>query len=127
MSALNLQKAIYTKLNTDLSIPVYDFVPETQTGIFVVIGDQPMNSFNDKLENGFSADPLIHIWGDKDCGRKQILQAQSDVYDSLHRQALTITGGTWIDTNFTFSEVIREPDGITYHGVQRFNILYTVD
>ncbi len=45
------------------------------------------------------------------------------IYDSLHHAALTVTGFDSVLSRFDFKDIFLDPDGITYHGVQRFKIL----
>ena len=126
MSGIDLQQAIFDKLTAEPSITndIYDFVPSGVDGTYIVIGDIPIDDWSDKLVNGFEANPVIHVFGDVNCGRKEILDTQKIIFNTLHRQPLTIADHQWVDTNQSFSEVLREPDGVSYHGVQRMNILY---
>jgi len=41
----------------------------------------------------------------------------------LHKASLTVTGANHINTRFEYSDVVREQDGLTYHGVQRFRTI----
>lgn len=126
MSGVDLQKAIYDKIIAEplITNDIYDFVPSGVDGTYIVIGDVPIDDWSDKLVNGFEANPVVHIFGDVDCGRRQVLELQKLIYNTLHRQPLIIADHQWVESSQVFSEVLREPDGISYHGVQRMNILY---
>jgi hypothetical protein len=46
----------------------------------------------------------------------------SVVYDILHESSLSVSGADLINMRFEFSDIIKENDGITTHGVQRFRV-----
>jgi hypothetical protein len=45
-----------------------------------------------------------------------------DIYDSLHRASLTVTGYDVVGIDQELSETFIDADGLTRHGVQRFRI-----
>ena len=44
----------------------------------------------------------------------------SRIYALLHESDLTISGASLVNLRFEFSDVIKENDGLTTHGIQRF-------
>ena len=118
-----VQKAIFAKLNIDLAVPVFDFVPqESAPSNYVTIGADTLAPFSTDGKNGFDGTLVIHSWAVAN-GRKTIKTLQGAVYDSLNRADLAVTGYNSIGIDFEFSETNLDPDGVTYHGVQRFRIL----
>ena len=45
------------------------------------------------------------------------------VHTLLHDSSLSVTGSNFINMRFEFSDIIRDPDGITRHGVMRFRAI----
>jgi len=123
MSAeLEIQKAIYSALDSALSINVYDNVPDNAAAPYVVIGDDTVAEFDTDGERGFEATVTIHTWSTYR-GRSQVKEIMSAVYNALHRADLTVQGYNLLGCDFEFSETFLESDGVTRHGVQRFRIL----
>ena len=122
-AAWEIQEAIFTKLGIDLSVPVYDFVPQQNTAAkYVTIGSDTLLPYNTDLKRGFEATLEIHSW-DVSNGRKDLKLLQGEIYSSLDRAELSITGYNSVSIDFEFSNSTLDPDGATYHGVQRFRIL----
>lgn len=123
MSAeLEIQKSIYTALESALSINVYDNVPDNAQAPYVVIGDDTFAEFDTDGDSGFEATVTIHSWSTYR-GRSQVKEIMSAVYNALHRADLTVQGYNLLGCDFEFSETFLESDGVTRHGVQRFRIL----
>lgn len=123
MSALELQKAIYSKLSTDLTVSVLDNVPSGTPYPYVVIGDDTLNDSSTDDFIGFQATVTIHSWTDSE-GRKQVKTIQQSIFDSLNRCTLSISGFNFVSCTQEYSETMLEADGITRHGIQRFRVLY---
>lgn len=123
MSAeLEIQKAIYSALDSALSVPVYDDVPDNAAAPYVVIGADTLVAFDTDDGSGFEATLTIHSWSVYR-GRKEIKELQGAIYDALHRAELSISGYNFLGCDSEFSESLLEADGVTRHGVQRFRIL----
>jgi hypothetical protein len=44
----------------------------------------------------------------------------SRIYALLHESSLSVSGASLVNLRFEFSDVIKENDGLTSHGLQRF-------
>lgn len=68
MSIFDLQTKIYAALNvkalTDTA-GVYDFIPETASLPYVVIGDDKAEKWNTKTSDGWKVTSVIHVWGEE--------------------------------------------------------------
>jgi hypothetical protein len=123
MSAeLEIQKAIFTRLNTALSVAVYDDVPDNAIAPYVVIGDDTLLEFDSDFGIGFEATITVHSWS-KYRGRAEVKGLMGLIYDALHRAEFTVQGYNLLGCDCEFSETFLESDGVTRHGVQRFRIL----
>ena len=127
--SFELQKTIFSKLNTDttikntLSATVHDHVPQGTAFPYIVIGEETMTDDESTKDIDFNNFTLtIHVFS-RNRGRKEAKNIMARIYELLHTQSLIVTGATHVNTRFEFSDIIREEDGLTYHGVQRFRTI----
>tara|TARA_Y100001938_G_C8059144_1_gene416155 strand:- start:1074 stop:1478 length:405 start_codon:yes stop_codon:yes gene_type:complete len=127
--SFELQKTIFTTLNSDSTITstfsatVHDHVPQGTSFPYIVIGEETMTDESSAKTLDFNNFTLtIHIFS-RNRGRKEAKQIMARIYELLHNQNLSVTGANHINTRFEFSDVIKENDGLTYHGVQRFRTI----
>ena len=127
--SFELQKTIFTTLNGDntitstFSATVHDHVPQGTSFPYIVIGEGTMTDESSAKTLDFNNFTLtIHIFS-RNRGRKEAKQIMARIYELLHNQNLSVTGANHINTRFEFSDVIKENDGLTYHGVQRFRTI----
>ena len=127
--SFELQKTIFTTLNGDntitstFSATVHDHVPQGTSFPYIVIGEETMTDESSAKTLDFNNFTLtIHIFS-RNRGRKEAKQIMARIYELLHNQNLSVTGADHINTRFEFSDVIKENDGLTYHGVQRFRTI----
>ena len=127
--SFELQKTIYAKLNTDSTIKttysatVHDHVSSGTAFPYVVIGEETLTDDSSTKDIDFNEFTLtVHTFS-RNRGRKEAKQIMARIYTLLHKASLTITGATHVNTRFEYSDVVREQDGLTYHGVQRFRTI----
>lgn len=125
---IELQAAVFAKLSNDLSVPVYDAVPQPEDGgdiaefPFVTIGEDTLIPFDTVDSIGYDATLTIHTWS-RQRGRKEVKELQQAIYDSLHRQVLTVSDYHFINMAFEYADSTVDSDGLTRHGVQRFRCI----
>ena len=105
----------------NLVTDVYDFVPESTAFPYVKIGEQTMvdNGTKDKKGSDFTIE--VHTFS-RYRGSVEIKNIMSVVYDILHESSLSVSGASLVNMRFEFSDIIKENDGLTTHGVQRFRV-----
>jgi len=119
------QQALYTKLSSDstltssLGASVFDDVPQGSNYPFVQIGEDSTADFSTKDLVGSETTVNIHVWS-RSHGAKETKQIMDRVHTLLHDVSLSVTGYNFVNGRFEFSDVLRDPDGITRHGVMRF-------
>jgi hypothetical protein len=129
MSAeLKVQQAILALLSQSPGIgySVFDHTPDNQAYPYVVIGDDNVQPFDTKTFNGFELSVVIHTWSQY-AGRKEIKTMQGLIYSALHNEAIEVAGYNTVLCQFEFSETFVEDDGRTRHGIQRFNVIITLE
>lgn len=123
MRQLQLQKAIYDKLKTDLNpIQVYDNVPQNASFPYVAIGEDTAIEWETDEVKGTESTLTIHIWS-RQKSRVQTKTIMGQVYTALSRASLTLTAGTLVTIDFEFGETLLDADGETRHGIMRFRAL----
>lgn len=127
MSAeLPLQQAVFTRLNGDATLGtlidgVYDHVPDKTQPAYVVIGDDALNEWGTMGTNGANAEITVHTWT-QGTGFKGAKTIMARIYLLLHKYNLSVSGYTTAGMLAEFSDVFKEADNRTNHGVQRFRI-----
>lgn len=122
-----LQSAIWARLNESSDLPdLYENVPQKDGQInanwpFVSIGDDTHTPWDTDDSVGSESTVTIHSWA-RYGGRAAVKAIQSVIYGLLHRHDLAVAGFTAVTVEFEYSEVLEDPDGVTFHGVQRFRI-----
>jgi len=119
--------AIYTRLNAQLTINVYDQVPQDLSIAnypFVRIDAiQTANNDTDS-ENGFSATMQI-VGFSQYRGAKEINTMVDSVYDALQHWAFPGTATYGISgIQETFRTIAVQPDGLTRNSVQQYEIIF---
>lgn len=125
--SLPLQAAIYEALTADVSLMekitgVFDSVPESTGFPYITIGEGTMSDLGAHTFDGAETNITIHTWA-RGRGRKQTKEIMADVYRILHDSTLDISGHILVLARFDFAETMLDPDGVTYHGVQRFRFI----
>ena len=67
----------------------------------------------------------LHVWS-RGSGRKEALEIMGAARVVLHDQTLSLSGHRLVNLRHTFSEVRRDTDGETYHGIVRFRAVTEV-
>jgi len=123
--AVTLQTTVYNALSADATLVsavtgIYDFVPEGTAFPYVKVGDQTMVDDGTKNKKGNDFTLMIHAFS-RYRGSKEIKEIMSLVYDVLHESSLSVSGA-FNNMRFEFSDIIKENDGLTTHGMQRFRV-----
>ena len=122
-----LQQAIFSALNvsavtSDLSCGVFDDVPQNASYPYIALGEETAVDFSVKDIQGGDLTVNIHVWSQYK-GSKETKQIMDKIHDLHHNINLSVTGFNLINLRFEFSDIMRDPDGITRHGVMRFRAI----
>jgi hypothetical protein len=124
---LPIQAAIFDALSgdaqlTSMATGVFDQVPEKTAFPYVTIGENTLSDWGSHTFDGANAIVTIHTWA-RGGGRKKCKEIMGEIYRILHNGSIAIDGFSLVVLRFEFGETIKDPDGQTYHGVQRFKLL----
>jgi hypothetical protein len=123
-----LQSTIYSTLSADntltstLGAGVYDEVLEGASYPFVSLGEETAIDYGTKDLVGGETTINIHIWSQYK-GAKETKEIMDRIHDLLHDSNLSVSGFNLINLRFEFSDILRDPDGVTRHGVMRFRAI----
>ena len=136
MSAINaLQAAIISALRTALAstLPSYQGVPAVfyyvpqdydDSQPYVTIFEQSSAADDTDNTDGFTTTLTVHTWV-QERTTAQTGAIMQTIYNTLHRNDnLPVTGYYVSGIDFTTQTILRDPDGVTRHGVQTFTINY---
>ena len=123
-----LQTAIYSTLSNDnnltstLGAGVFDEVTEGATYPFVLLGEETAIDYGTKDLVGGETTINIHIWSQYK-GSKETKNIMDRIHDLLHDSDISVSGFNLINLRFEYSDIMRDPDGVTRHGVMRFRAI----
>ena len=133
---LPVQEAIYGVLSEDSALTslcgtgqfVFDQVPKGRSTPFITIGEFTVIDGSTQGIDGQELTLNVHSW-DQEQSTKRLKQMMAAVLSALHDTDLELSDHdlTAVNCRFLSSVVLRDPDGKTVHGVQRFKIVVDVD
>lgn len=113
-----LQKAIYDRLKSSLTCPVYDNVPDGAKMPYVTLGEDTAVDWSTKLENGQEVTHTLHIWSDYK-GMMETKQLINTIIQILTLTPLQVEGFFVVTARLDMVETMRDPEGYR-HGIVRF-------
>lgn len=120
-----LQQAIYASLTSDSALlallggaRVYDDVPDRKVFPYVTFAPSSERDWSTGGEAGSEHSVVLHVWS-RGAGRKEALTIAAALCARLHDATLALTGHRLINLRHEASEVRRDGDGETYHGIVR--------
>lgn len=129
-----LFSAIYSALSSDAALTaalggagrIYDTPPEAAAVPYVVIGEETATDYSSSLTDAEEHTVTIHVWTEarSSLPNKTI---QGLVRGALHEQGLALSAGTLCNLRCEFRETLRDPDGLSWHGVLRFRAVTARD
>ena len=119
---IEYQAAIYNLLSS-LEWSVYDQPPQDAPLPYITIGDDRYTQDDDDTTNAWQITTTVHCWAET-TGNKPVQLMQKAVFDLLNRldDGLQVSGYYVSGVSAIYAEVLRDPDGVTRHGVQQFQI-----
>jgi hypothetical protein len=119
---------LFSRMSNDVTIislvadRVYDDVPKDTAFPYITLGDDTWNDGGDKSNSGHEVTVTIHTWSQYN-GRLETLRLQDALYNLIHEKTIPLSVGQVVLSRLEYSTVMRDPDGRTQHGVQRFRFI----
>ncbi len=116
---------LFTRLTTDLSVEVFDQVPQDNYNFpYVRLDPLDLSQMDTDLELGFIGELKARVYSRYE-GSKEIAELQQEIYDSLNRFVVPDTTNFAVTTiDQEVSRIVLDSDGETRIGVQRFKIIF---
>lgn len=120
-----LQRALYQRLTTELSVPVYDAVPMDTPYPYVTI-DREVNSNISPISGRRRQQRLIYfsVWSDYQ-GQGEVRRILAQIDAALDERPLSLDEGRAVSVRVIASDTNREPDGRTYMGSATVRVITT--
>lgn len=122
----DLQKAAYETLTADSGVIallggtyIYDDVPQSAEFPFVVLDQMRINDWSTGTERGSEHILMLHIWS-RYKGKQEAYEIADAIRSLLDDAELTLDDNRLINLTHQYSDLKRDTDGETYHGVMRF-------
>lgn len=125
IAALKADATLTGILSTYAGQPsVFTHVPQDlgESYPWVTIYGIDSNQFDTDATYGFEGTITIHSWDDSR-DMANINSIKSAIYDVLHYNKLAYDNYHNVMYSQEFTTTLRDPDGITLHGVQRFRFI----
>lgn len=129
------QKVIYEILSQDSDLQtllggtstdkkVYDRVPQEKSYPFVTIGDMQWDDRGNHTWEGWQGLLTINVWyREPNAGRKGVQEIQKRIDELVHKTDPCIDGWNIVVLRRSSVNIVMEPDNITLHGIQKFNLM----
>lgn len=131
-TSAELQKAIFSTVGANAGVKtligtparLFDTVPPSSVEFpYVTLGHETAGDWSTKTFDGQDATFQLDAWSRDKRGKLEAKQILGALHAALHRATFAITGSNLVFCRYEFSEVLRDPDGQTHHGVIRFRVV----
>lgn len=124
----DFQTAVYDRLSTDANLSaaitgVFDFVPEGQAYPYVTLGENTATDDSTFTTVGQEVTTTLHTWSQYK-GFSEVKNIHSLILKAM-TASLTVSGWTCAFLMLDMENTLRDPDGITRHGVIRLRYVLT--
>jgi Protein of unknown function (DUF3168) len=124
--AWSLQQSIFAALVADAALTallgtgrIFDDVPQGSPLPYVTFGQAAQRDWSTAGEDGTEHLITLHVWSAAG-GKKQAHEILSALHAALHDRPLSLAGHHLVNLRHEHSEIRRDPDGQTVHGLARF-------
>lgn len=121
-----LQQAIFASLTSDSGLlallggaHVYDDVPPRAPFPYVTFAPGSARDWSTGSDIGTEHAIVLHVWS-RAAGRKEALAILDALTERLHEAPLELVGHQLVNLRHESSDVRRDADGETCHGIVRF-------
>jgi Protein of unknown function (DUF3168) len=122
----DLQKAVYAALSSDATLTtllgganIHDAAPQDAAFPYVVIDQMQVRDWSTGTEGGAEHMLTLHVWSDY-AGKREAYEIADGIRATLDGAMLPLEDHRLINLRHQYSELKRDEDGQTHHGVLRF-------
>jgi len=122
----DLQKAVYAALSADGALTtllggasIYDAAPQDAAFPYVVIDHMQIRDWSTGTEPGAEHMLMLHVWS-RYAGKREAHEVADAVRAALDGAMLGLDDHRLVNLRHQYSELKRDEDGETQHGVLRF-------
>jgi hypothetical protein len=122
----DLQKAVYAALSSDATLTtllggtnIHDAASQDAAFPYVIIDQMQIRDWSTGTEPGAEHMLTLHVWSDY-AGKREAYEIADAVRAALDGALLSLEDHRLINLRHQYSELKRDEDGQTYHGVLRF-------
>ena len=101
---------------------ILDHVPAGTVFPYVVLGEASSTPVDSQRTSGNDVTVTIHTYS-RGFGMKQAKQIMLAIYDALHNVAFAVPNQTLVLCQCLDAHTLLEGDGLTRHGIQRFQLI----
>jgi hypothetical protein len=117
-----LQVALFARLESELSCPVFDGAPMNEAKPYVSIDSEISTNVDTLSKRRDLRFFYLSVWSDFK-GQEEIKRLMSEIDTALHERPLPLDAGRVISIRVDRKQAQREPDGETYQGSVTLRIL----
>lgn len=123
--SLALQEAIFARLKTEVSCPVYDGAPINAPKPYVSI-DREISTNSSPVSGRKRETRLFYlsVWSDA-VGQAEVKRINGEVIAALDERPLPLAVGRVVSIRLEQADAQRDADGITYQGALTFRVITT--
>ena len=122
----DLQKAVYAALAADATLTtllggaaIHDAVPQNAAFPYVVIDQTQIRDWSTGTEPGAEHMLMLHVWS-RHAGKREAYEIADAIRAALGGAMLSLEEHRLVSLRHQYSELKRDEDGETQHGVLRF-------
>ncbi|MBI3440668.1 MAG: DUF3168 domain-containing protein [Proteobacteria bacterium] len=101
---------------------VLDHVPAGTAFPYIVIGEASARPMDSQRVSGSDVTLTVHTYS-RGVGMQEAKRIMSALYDALHHASFAIPNQVLVLCQLLDSQTVLENDGLTRHGIQRFQII----
>jgi len=123
-----LQEAVYSALASDPALTsllggtkIYDFTPQRTKPPYITIGMSQERDWSTSTEEGREHIVTLHSWSDNR-GRAKADLILETIKEIMTTASLSLANHELINLVYEFSEIRRDRDGDSLHGLARYRI-----
>lgn len=125
LNSFAVRTAIYARLDSQITTPIYSYVPQNSTYPYIRIGDVALTTMDTKTTEMQEYQLTIHSFSKDKASSSEIETIQANIYAAIHNYALAVSGYNVVFLRQESMQVFQQgdPNDRYWHGVQEFSVM----